>query len=153
MLLDMLFAAVFCVTMVVAPIAWVRMLTAKTQQAYVRNIALFVLPILAVFALGYAAGFVDFTAQPKNPLPPVSPAPQPTWEQAVLLSAAACVWMVGGNVLMYRHTRRMGRPFWSILNPLRPQFRDFNRKEWATLAGLVALAMALGVCAINLGPR
>jgi hypothetical protein len=153
MLLDILFAAVFCITMVVAPIAWVRMLTAKNQPTYVRNIALFVLPILAVFALGQAVGFVDFTAPPKTPVPPSGAAPQLTWQQIVLLSTAGCVWIVGGNVLTYRQSKRLGRSFWRSWNPFQPPFRDFNRQEWAALAGLAALAMALGVSAINLGPR
>lgn len=33
-MLDIAFIGCFCVTMIVAPIAWVRMLTAKTQRAY-----------------------------------------------------------------------------------------------------------------------
>jgi hypothetical protein len=153
MLLDILFAAMFCVTMVVAPIAWVRILTAKTQQAYVFNIALFVLPILAVFALGHAVGFADFTAPPKNPVPPSAAAPQFTWQQIVLLAAAGCVWIVGGNVLTYRQNKRTGRSFWSSLNPFQPPFRDFNRQEWAALACLAALTLALGASATKLGPQ
>jgi hypothetical protein len=152
-MLDVAFIALFCATMVVAPIAWIRMLTAKSQRAYLLSVALFVLPILAVFGLGHLTGAVDFSAPPKNELPVDIVAPQLTWVQVLLLSAAGCLWLVGGNVLMYRHTKRMGRPFWSILNPLKPQFRDFTGYEWASLASLAVGTLLLAALAMNLGAQ
>jgi hypothetical protein len=152
-MLDIALAALFVVTMVVAPIAWIRMLTAKTQRTYLLGIALFALPILAVFTLGYLTGAVDFNAPPKSELPTDFAPPQLSWVQIVLLSAAGCLWLVGGNVLMYRHTKRMGRPFWSILNPFKPQFRDFTGYEWASLGALVVVTLLLAALAMNLGTQ
>jgi hypothetical protein len=152
-MLDVAFITLFCATMVVAPIAWIRMLTAKSQRDYLLNVALFVLPIVAVFALGHLAGAVDFGAPPKNELPADIVPPELTWAQVLFLSGAGCVWIIGGNVLMYRHTKRMGRSFWSILNPFKPQFRDFTGREWASLAALAVVTLLLGVIAINLGAQ
>lgn len=148
---DIAFIVVFCITMVVAPIAWLRMLTAKSQRAYSVSIALFVLPILAVFGLGHLTGAIDFNAVPKNELPVDQVVPQLSWLQVLLMSVAGSLWIIGGNLLMYRHTKRMGRSFWSILNPFKPQFRDFTGREWASLAVLAAGALLLGAIAMNLG--
>lgn len=152
-MLDVAFIALFCATMVVAPIAWIRMLTAKSQRAYLMNVALFVLPILAVLGLGHLIGAAEFSATPQNELPVDIVAPQLNWVQVLLLSAAGCLWIVGGNVLMYRHTQRMGRPFWSIFNPFKPQFRDFTGHEWASLASLAVATLLLAALAMNLGAQ
>lgn len=152
-MLDVAFIVLFCVTMVLAPIAWVRMVTAKSQRTYLLSIALFVLPIVAVFGLGHLTGVVDFNTPPKNQLPADFAPPQLSWVQIVLLSAAGCLWLVGGNVLMYRHTKRMGRSFWSILNPFKPQFRDFTGYEWALLGALVVVTLLLAGLAMNLGTQ
>lgn len=152
-MLDVIFVALFCLTMIVAPFAWIRMLTAKSQRAYLLNVALFVLPILALFGFGYFSGSVDFTAPYRNQLPAEIVAPQLTWLQVLLLSVAGCLWLIGGNLLMYRHTKRMGRSFWSILNPFKPQFRDFTRHEWASLAALAVITLLLAAFAMNLGIR
>jgi hypothetical protein len=150
-MIDIAFIVVFAVTMVVAPVAWLRMLTAKSQRAYLANIALFVLPILAVFGLGHLTGAVDFNAAPKNELSVEHAAPQLSWIQVLLMSVAGGLWIIGGNVLMYRHTKRMGRSFWSILNPFQPQFRDFTGREWASLAVLAVGTLLLGAVAMSLG--
>ena len=152
-MLDVAFVTLFCITLVVAPIAWIRMLTAKSQRAYLLSVASFVLPIIEVFGLGHLTGAVDFSAPPKNELPADFAAPQLSWLQVVLLSVAGCLWIVGGNVLMYRHTKRMGRSFWSILNPFKPQFRDFTGYEWASLAALAVVTLLLAALAMNLGAQ
>lgn len=152
-MLDIAFIALFCMTMVAAPIAWFRMLRAKTQRSYLSNTALFVLPILAVFVLGHLAGVIDFNAPPKNELPAASAAPQLSWPQILLLSVAGSLWLVGGNVLMYKHTKRMGWSFWSVLNPFQPQFRDFTAKEWVSLAALAVATLLLAALAMNIGPQ
>ena len=152
-MLDVAFVTLFCITLVVAPIAWIRMLTAKSQRAYLLSVASFVLPIIAVFGLGHLTGAVDFSAPPKNELPADFAAPQLSWLQVVLLSVAGCLCIVGGNVLMYRHTKRMGRSFWSILNPFKPQFRDFTGYEWASLAALAVVTLLLAALAMNLGAQ
>lgn len=150
-MLDFAFIAVFCTTLVIAPIAWIRMLTAKSQRAYLLSVASFVLPIVAVFGLGHLTGAVDFNAPPRKALPADFAPPEPSWLQVVLLSTAGCLWIVGGNFLMYRHTKRMGRSFWSVFNPFKPQFRDFTGHEWASLAMLAVVTLLLASLAMNLG--
>jgi hypothetical protein len=151
-MLIVLFAVMFCISMVIAPVAMFRMLRAKTPRAYLQNLALFAVPMLATFGLAQLTGFIDFTAPPTN-TPSSSGRPKPTFSlaQAVLMALAACVWIGGGNVLMYRHTKRMGRSFWSNFNPLKSAFREFNPREWITFALLAAVALALGALAIALG--
>lgn len=149
-MLNVAFISLFCITLVIAPIAWIRMLTAKSQRAYLLSVASFVLPIFAVFGLGHLTGAVEFNAPPKNELPADFAPPHLSLLQVVLLSVAGCLWIVGGNVLIYRHTKRMGRSFWSILNPFKPQFRDFSGYEWASLAALTGVTLLLALLAMNL---
>jgi hypothetical protein len=150
--LDILLLVTFCVAMIIAPIAWLRMLKAKNQSAYLKNIAWFVFPILAVFVLGWLSGAFD----QQNPSPPQRVETTATeglsWVQVALLSLAGATWIVGGSLLWFRHTKRVGRPWWTVMNPLQPQFRDFTSKEWAALGGLAFVALSLGAIAINLGP-
>lgn len=152
-MLEIAFIALFCITMVIAPIEWLRMLAAKSQRSYLVNVAIFVLPIVVVFGLGHLAGFVDFSAPLTDEPPANLSVPQLSWIQVLLLSAAGCLWLIGGNVLMYRHTKRMGRSYWSILNPFKPQFRDFTAREWASLVVLVAVTLLLAALAMNLVPQ
>lgn len=152
--LDILFLVTFCVAMIIGPIAWLRMLKAKNQSAYLKNIAWFVLPILTVFALGELTGAFD--QQNLSPPPRVDTGATEglSWVQVVLLSLAGATWIGGGSLLWFRHTKRVGRPWWTVMNPLKPQFRDFTSKEWAVLGGLAVVALSLGAVAINLGtPR
>lgn len=151
-MLEIVFTVLFCATVLVAPIAWLRMLRAKTQRDYLLNTALFVLPIFATFGLGHLTGVIDFTTPHETELPLKSASQSLSWVQVFLLSAAGCLWVIGVNVLMYRHTRRMERPFWSILNPFKPQFRDFSRREWASLVVLAMVSLLLGALAINFAP-
>jgi hypothetical protein len=149
--LNVVFIVVFCVALVVAPIAWLRMLTAKTQRAYLQSVALFTVPIIGALGLGYATGFLDFGA-PTSPQFPAEFVPQAlSWAQVALLTLAGCIWLVGVNMLMYKHTRRMGRSFFSILNPFKPQFRDFSGQEWSALFVLAATALTFGWLAISQG--
>ena len=150
--LDILFLVTFCVAMIIAPIAWLRMLKAKNQSAYLKNIAWFVIPILAVFTLGGLTGAFD--QQNYNPPQRVETGATEglTWIQVVLLSLAGATWIGGGSLLWFRHTKRVGRPWWTVMNPLQPQFREFTSKEWAVLSCLAVVALSLGAIAINLGP-
>ena len=150
--LDILFLVTFCVAMIITPIAWLRMLKAKNQTAYLKNIAWFVIPILAVFALGGITG--AFNDQPPSPQKPVQTGVTEglSWLQILLLSLAGLTWLGGGSWLWFRHTKRVGRPWWTVMNPLQPQFRDFTGEEWAVLFGLAVVALLLAGMAINLGP-
>jgi hypothetical protein len=150
--IDILFLVTFCVAMIITPIAWLRMLKAKNQSVYLKNIAWFVIAILAVFALGALTGALDH----QTPSPPQRVETGVTegvsWLQIFLLSLAGLTWIGGGSLLWFRHTKRVGRPWWTVMNPLQPQFRDFTGEEWAVLGGLAVVAFLLAGIAINLGP-
>jgi len=150
--LDILFLVAFCVAMIIAPIAWLRMLKAKNQAAYLKNIAWFVIPVLTVFVLGWLTGAFD--QEKHNPPQRVETGATEglSWVQVALLSLAGVTWIGGGSLLWFRHTKRVGRPWWTVMNPLQPQFRDFTGKEWAVLGGLAFVALSLGAIAINFGP-
>lgn len=150
--LDIFFLVTFCVAMIIAPIAWLRMLKAKNQSAYLKSIAWFALPILAVFALGGLTGAFDQQNSNPPPLEVTGATEGLSWIQVVLLSLAGATWIGGGSLLWFRHTKRVGRPWWSVMNPLQPQFRDFTSKEWTVLGALAVVALLLGAVAINLGP-
>lgn len=147
--LDFLLIVAFCVTMVVAPIAWLRMLMAKDQSKYLKNAALFVVPILLVFALASLTGQLDEPASNAAPVAEGALAPELTWFQVVLLALAGGTWLGGGSLLWFRHTKRVGRSWWSVLNPLQPQFRDFNTREWLILAALAVVSLSLGALAVH----
>lgn len=138
--------------MVVSPVAWFRIVRAKTRAAYWKNIVLFAAPILLVFFFANGAGLMPETPTP----PPTPPSAEKIFEQMptgqlVLLGAAALIWIGGGNVLFHIHNRRLGKKWWQALNPLDPPFKDFNTREWLILGVLLAGSMGLGILAISLG--
>lgn len=141
---------------IICPIAWYRMVRAKTRTAYWGNMGLFAGLILGVFLVAERAGFD--TGLKNAPPPPES---VPSFEQVfgqmpamqlALLIAAAVLWIGGGNVLSYLHNRRLGKRWSQTLNPLDPPFKDFNGREWAALGVLTVGSLALGSAAISVGP-
>ncbi|MDP3331953.1 MAG: hypothetical protein Q8S55_08170 [Methylococcaceae bacterium] len=65
-----------------------------------------------------------------------------------LLFAGFVIWVVGGNILVIRHYRRTGKPWFASLNPLSFPFKNFNRAEWVAFlaimaSSLVSLAVAV----------
>jgi hypothetical protein len=152
-MLKIAFQVLFFAAMVIAPVAWFRILTAKTTRAYLQNIALFVLPILSVFGLAHLAGLMDLSALPQNGVPANPTPPNLSWIQIFLLAAAGGLWIIGGNVLLYWTAKRAGRSFWSNLNPFKPPFRDFTGRDWGCLAVLFLGAILLSVVALSLTPK
>jgi hypothetical protein len=69
-------------------------------------------------------------------------------ETLVLLGLAMVIWLIGGNVLVALHYRRVGRPIWSGFKPFAFPFRNFNIWEWLCLAGLAIAALTLMLLAI-----
>jgi hypothetical protein len=152
LLLQILTIVAFLATLVIAPIAWFRMVRAQTRSAYWKNMVFFAAPILLSIWLGEAAGLMPEPAGPPPTLPAVEDvfAGMPTI-QLLLLSAAAVLWMGGGNLLFYLHNRRLGKKWWQALNPFDPPFKDFNVTEWLILGGLVLSSLGLGALAISYG--
>jgi hypothetical protein len=142
----------FAVAMVVAPVAWFRMVRAKTRAGYWKNIALFICPILLVFLFANAAGLMPEVQTP----PPAPPSAQDVFgkmpsSQVILLAVVAAVWIGGGNLLFHFHNRRLGKRWWQAMNPLNPPFKDFNSREWSILAALVTVSLGLMAFAISIG--
>lgn len=111
--LEILTLASFAVAMVVAPVAWFRMVRAKTRSAYWKNTALFAGPILLVFLFANGAGLIP--EAPPRPSAPPSPqdvlGKMPT-SQVILLALVAAIWIGGGNLLFHFYNRRLGKKWW-----------------------------------------
>jgi hypothetical protein len=134
----------FVVAIVVSPIAWVRIIRAKNRKAYWGSMLLFAAPIVTTFLFASAAGLLpEAPAQPATIPTVLSVLERLPHRQLVLLIIVAVVWVGGGNLLFYFHNRRLGKTWRQALNPLDPPFRDFNAREWVTLAVLFAVSMAV----------
>jgi hypothetical protein len=73
--------------------------------------------------------------------------------QIVFLGLFAATWLIGGNVLVAQHYRRMGKSPWSGFQPFAFPFKDFNAKEWLTLFALAVLSLSFGAIALSLNPQ
>lgn len=61
----------------------------------------------------------------------------------ILTALGAATWLIGGNLVVMMHYRRVGKSFWTALSrPEFPFFR-FNLKEWCMLALVAVIAMCL----------
>lgn len=52
----------------------------------------------------------------------------------ILMALAMAVWLIGGNLLIMSHYRRIGESQWSGFRPFAFPFAKFNLKEWCILA-------------------
>jgi hypothetical protein len=66
----------------------------------------------------------------------------------MLVVLAMATWLVGGNVLVASHYRRLGKSPWSGFRPFAFPFAPFNAKEWAILALLVVISLVLFAAAM-----
>jgi len=64
-------------------------------------------------------------------------------ETLVLVGLGMAVWLIGGNLLVARHYRRMGKSAWSGLKPFAFPFKDFNSREWIVLVALAITSLLL----------
>ena len=158
-LLGILAVIAFAVAIVLAPVAWFRMVTAQSRSTHWRNMLLFVAPILLVFLLANPEGLFDLWSPEADEIetPPVTErfARMPRGRAillvpfAILLGLAAAVWIIGGNLLWLAHKRRTGKTWRQVLNPLDPPFKDYNAREWTWLVLLVVFTLVLGAAAIR----
>jgi hypothetical protein len=72
--------------------------------------------------------------------------------QIIFLGLFAATWLIGANVLVAQHYRRMGKSPWSGFQPFAFPFKDFNAKEWLTLFALAVLSLSFGAIALSLNP-
>ena len=70
-------------------------------------------------------------------------------ETQIYLGLCAVTWLIGGNIVIALHYRRVGKPWWSGFKPFAFPWRDFNGREWGMLGALVIVAFTFGSCGIN----
>ena len=63
--------------------------------------------------------------------------------QVLLLACAMATWLVGANVVVAFHYRRIGGAWWSGFRPFAFPFKAFNVREWVILAVLAATSLTL----------
>ncbi len=68
----------------------------------------------------------------------------------ILIVLAAGTWLVGGNLLVAMHYRRMGKSACSGFKPFTFPFMDFNAKEWGILVLLATISFAFMAMALLL---
>ena len=73
--------------------------------------------------------------------------------QLLFLGLSAATWLIGGNIVIARHYRRMGRSGWPAFRPFAFPFKDFNTREWFALLTLGALAFVFLAIALALNPK
>ncbi len=145
----------FVVAVPVAIVSFFRIFFAKTRRDYWKRIGLFVAPIMLVLFLTYLSGsLIFFPPRPEAPAPstpPISPFSmlgKLPGLQLLLLSLGAVTWLFGGNILFWMHKRRIGKPWWQMMNPLDPPFRYFNSKEWSIFGLLFFLSFLILILAL-----
>jgi hypothetical protein len=73
--------------------------------------------------------------------------------QLLFLALFAATWLIGGNIVVARHYRRMGKSAWSGFKPFASPWKDFNAREWLTLLALAIVSFTFGAIAISLNPE
>lgn len=67
--------------------------------------------------------------------------------QLVLLGLSAVTWLIGGNLLIHFHRKRIGKQHFSEVHP----WKYFNAKEWLTFVLLFFIACSFGIMALAYG--
>jgi hypothetical protein len=69
--------------------------------------------------------------------------------QLLFFGLFIATWLIGINVLMALHYRRLGQPWWMGLKPLAFPFTKFNAREWLILLGLALVGLAFAFLAFD----
>ncbi len=69
-------------------------------------------------------------------------------ETQIYIGLFAATWLIGGNVVIAFHYKRVGKAWWSGFKPFAFPWRDFNGREWAMLGALAILALSFMICGI-----
>lgn len=68
--------------------------------------------------------------------------------QIILLSLVVLTWLVGGNILIAYHYKRIGKPWHSGFKPFAFPFMKFNMKETLILSSIAILSFIFLIMAI-----
>ena len=71
--------------------------------------------------------------------------------QLVLFGLFAATWLIGGNILVAFHYKRVGKHWASGLKPFAFPFKDFNATEWSVLALLAVVSLLFLILALAYG--
>ena len=71
--------------------------------------------------------------------------------QLILIALFMATWLIGGNILIAMHYKRVGKHWASGFKPFAFPFKNFNAKEWFLLFLLAVVAMSFGVAGISYG--
>lgn len=63
--------------------------------------------------------------------------------QVIPIGLGFALWLIGGNILVASHYRRVGKPWWSGFKPFAFPFGDFNARELLLLLGLLVSSLSL----------
>lgn len=74
------------------------------------------------------------------------------FEQLVLIGIFFATWLIGGNILVAFHYKRIGKHWASGFKPFAFPFKNFNAKEWFILLLLAIVALSFGVAGITYAP-
>lgn len=140
------------VVLLIALVGLVKELRAKTAMENFKAQILFGAPILSVFLVAYLFGAIDLpnldsgkASKVQDPIASLSGL-KPL--QIVFIVCAFGLGGVGNAVLMHSHWRRIKKKPKIFENPFKPQYAEFNLKEWAILVVLMLGAIGFGFAAI-----
>ena len=73
--------------------------------------------------------------------------------QLLFLALSAATWLIGGNIVIARHYRRMGKSSGSGFRSFAFSWKDFEAQEWLVLAGLAVVSLTFCAIAVSLNSR
>ena len=71
--------------------------------------------------------------------------------QMLFVALCAGTWLIGGNLVIARHYRRIGQPAWSAFKFGAFPFKNFNAREWLTLFVVAVAALTFGSISLLIG--
>ena len=149
---SILYKVLIVVALLVALVGLVKKFRAKTAMENFKAEVLIGAPILSVFLIAFLFGAIDIpnldseeASKIQDPIESIS-GMQPL--QIVLIICAFSLGYIGYAVLMHSHWRRIGKKPRIFENPFKPQYAEFNLKEWAILGGVMICFFGFGFAAI-----
>ena len=149
---SILYKVLIVVALLIALVGFVKGFRAKTAMENFKAQILFGAPILAVLLFIFFFGAIDI---PNLDSEEVSKIQDPFESiigmkplQIALIICAFGLGYIGYAVLMHSHWRRIKKKPKVFENPFKPQYAEFNLKEWAILVGIMLGFLGFGFAAI-----
>ena len=71
--------------------------------------------------------------------------------QLALFGLFVATWLIGGNILVAYHYKRVGKHWASGFKPFAFPFKDFNATEWSILGLLAVVSLLFLIMALAYG--